>query len=385
MFSGLLKRVDDRCDVLDNFLRLCDAVDEVSSDPNSTFFQELSSRGIAQTSVTEDRVFRHCAIMSQIYALYESFAESMLSSWVVRLPRYQTLPDLPDGFRNAYRNGIARIIQNIDHRRFRHLSLPGVLEKYLTALQGASPWEFVDDALILHDANLRHSEFVTMFNSVGLTDVWQSVERNSLIINFKAENDSEESLENLVLDLVTLRNDASHGTPDEILGSDLLRGWIAFVRAFCGALAQVITHRIVAAETANKPDCVIGIVTETFRNNTVVAICDRGMLRVGESVYFLRDTDCVNAVIESLQLNDLDYTEVRIDRPGIEVGIRTSIKVHRNARLILFQESTEHEPQIGTMPVTEPVTGLQKLVLKGVNWLKRWITRLTNEISANGE
>src|ERR1041384_5712518 len=178
MFSALLQRVDDRCDVLESFLRLCDAVDEANSDHESPLLRELHHKGIVQANVTEDRIFRHCAVMTQIYGLYESFAESMLSSWLVRLPRYHALPDLPEGFRNAYRHGIARIIQNVDHRRSRHLSLPGVVEKYLSALQGASPWEFVNDALTLHDANLRQSEFVTMFNSVDLTGVWQSLEKD---------------------------------------------------------------------------------------------------------------------------------------------------------------------------------------------------------------
>lgn len=367
MFSALLHRVEERCAVLENFLHLCDAVDEAATQPESVLFNELESRGIAQPSATEDRVFRHCAVMSQVYALYESFAESMLSSWLVRLPRYHTLQDLPEGFQNAYRSGMARILQNIDHRRYRHLSLTNVLDKYLIALQGGSPWEFINDALILHDANLRQSEFVTMFNSVDLTGVWHSLEQNNHIVSFKEETDSDESLESLVLDLVTFRNEASHGTPDEILGSDALRQWVAFVRAFCSALADVITHRIVLAETTNRPECVLGIVTETFHNNVIVAVCDRGPLTVGETLYFLRDTDCVNAVIESLQLNDLDQTEIRIDHP-VEVGIRTSTRVRKKARLVRLDEPSTLT-QVDVAPV--PASSLKQRALNLVNRLKR--------------
>ncbi len=375
MLTSLVDRIELRCDVLENFLRLCDAVDGAAATPESGLAQELAARSIVQKSLTEDRVFRHCAIMTQLYGLYESFAESMLSSWLIRLPRYQTLPDLPEGFKNAYRNGIARIVQNIDHRRYRHLSLPSVLEKYLTSVQGAPSWEFVNDALTFHDANLRSGEFTAMFNSVNLTGVWQSLEKNSHLLGFKEENDKDESLENLVLDLVTFRNEAAHGTPDEILGSDTLREWIGFVRTFCVALAEVITHRIVLAEAANRPESVVGVVTENLRGNIVVATCERGWLTVGDSIYFLRESDCVTAVIESLQLDDVDQNDVQIDRPGTEVGIRTSTKVQKHARLVLFQKEPEPTPVLPETSMSEQDSGFQRWLSSTFNYLKGLITR----------
>src|SRR4051812_4079023 len=178
MFSPLLGQVEDRCVVLENFLRLCVFMDEAASDSGSALFHELELRGIGQPNIKEDRVFRHCAIINQVYALYESFAESMLAAWLVRLPRYHALPDLPGSFQNAYRYGVSRVIQDVDKRRYRHLSLPDVVEKYLTAVQGGSTWEFVNEAFTSHDANLRREEFVKMFSSVDLPDIWQSLERN---------------------------------------------------------------------------------------------------------------------------------------------------------------------------------------------------------------
>jgi hypothetical protein len=286
--------------------------------------------------------------MIQLYAIYEWFVESTLSFWLSRLPRYQAFPDLPEAFRNAYRYGIARVIQNIDHRRYRHLSLSSVLEKYLTSVQGASSWEFVNDALTSHEANLRHSEFEKMFNSVGLEGIWHSLEENHHITDHKTETDTNKSLEQLILDLVTFRNEASHATPDEILGSDALNEWIAFVRAFCSSLADVITHRVVRAEATYKPNSVIGTVTEILRDNIVIVTCVPGTLRVGESIYFLRERDCTKAIIESLQLNDANHKEIHIDQSGIEVGVQTSIKVRGNPRMVRIENRSNASDQLGT-------------------------------------
>jgi hypothetical protein len=346
LFTALLHRVEDRTRVLDTYLRLCNSCDDAIANHESALFQELSSRNALPTNLAEERIFRHCAIMTQLYGIYELFAESTLSFWLSRLPRYQAFPDLPEAFKNAYREGIAHVIRNIERRRYRHLTLPSVLGKYLASVQGDSSWEFVDDALTSHESNLRHSQFVRMFNSVGLEGVWQSLEENTHIIEHKAESDSNKSLEQLVLDLVTFRNEASHGAPDEILGSDVLNEWIGFVRAFCSALADVITHRVVSAEATYKPNSVIGTVTETLRDNIVIVTCELGMLRVGESIYFLREKDCTNAKIESLHLNDVNHEEIHIDQIGIEVGVKTSIKVRGNTRLVRLEDRHDASGQL---------------------------------------
>jgi len=355
MFSALLQRIEERCVVLSNVLLLYDVLDEAITDDKSPINSELSRRGISLTNTTEDRIFRHCAVMSQLYGLYESFAESMLSSWLVRLPKYYNFSELPVGFKNAYNNGIARIIQKVDLRRYEHLSLPSVVEKYLAALQGVSPWEFVDDALTHHDANLRQSEFVTMFGSVNLTEIWPSLERNRHIRAFKSETGSDESLDNLILDLVNIRNEASHGTPDEILSSDVLREWIVFVRAFCTALADVVTHRIVIEEVKKNPDSIIGMVTEEFSENVIIAVCERGSIRVGDTIYFLRTTDCTGSMIESLQVDDVAQKEIQLNGKALEIGIRTTLKVYEKSQLVRLDSEILGAPVEVSLTV-EPIS-----------------------------
>jgi hypothetical protein len=377
MFESLLKRVDDKCVVLENFLRVYEALDDVALNPTSPIYTELSSKGIVQTNLTEDRVFRHCAIIIQLYGLYEWFAESMLSFWLLRLPRYQRLTDLPESFKNAYRYGIARIVQNIDHGRYRHLSLPDVLQKYLKSMQGASRWELVNDALIFHDANLRMKEFTAMFACVELDGVWHEIERSAQIADFKGANDLDESLESLVLDLVTFRNEAAHGTPDEILGSNALRTWISFIEAFCIALGNVIIRHVVASEVSHRPNSVLGVVTETFTNNILVAICDRGSIKVGDTIYFLRDTDCVQATIESLQLNDIDQSQITIHQAGLEVGMRTSKRVHKKAQLVsMFDPSTVAQDPVPAPENPDVPSHIEEIVLRLLSRLRPFFKKI---------
>lgn len=338
MLVSLTRSVEERTTVLEKFLSLYDACDEAAAHPNEALYLELSARSALGSNLARERVFRHSAVVTQLYCIYESFAETILDFWLARLPRYRLFTDLRPTFQNAYRFGIARIIQDAGMHRYRHLSLLDVVEKYVIALRGESAWEFVSDALTSHEKNLRYSEFVKLFHSAGLEGVWSSLEQNPLLISFTVEGDPERSLEQMIQDLVTFRNDAAHGDPDDILGTDTLREWIAFVRAFCHALVEFITHRIVWEEARHIPESVLGLVTETFRDNIVVATCDHGTLHVGDQLFFLRETDCVTARIDSLQVNGVDHTVVEIACEGFEVGIRSSVKVPRNSRLLRIDD-----------------------------------------------
>jgi hypothetical protein len=340
MFASLIQKVDGRTALLETFLSLCSACDEAISDNTSVLFNELNLRHALPTNLKEERTFRHCAVMTQVYNIYETFVEASLSVWLTRVPRYQNLTDLPESLRNAYRHGMAGILQNIAGRKYRHLSIIDVLEKYLGSLKGNSPWEIVNEALTSHDQNLRREQFEQMFHLGGLQGIWAEIERNPQIAALTTQADPGKSLEQTILELVTYRNEASHGTPDDLLGLDLLKEWVRFINVFCKALADSIVHRIVQAEATFRPESVLGAITETFSHNVSVATCDRGTITVGDELYFLREADCTLAVIESLQLNDIDQQQIDIDRPAVEIGLRTSAKVHLKSRLVKLDEHT---------------------------------------------
>jgi len=334
VLTPLTNRVIEQVSVIDHFLSLCEACDEAVADTGSILHAELSAQSMLPLNLRQEKIFRHCAVITQLYAIYEAFCEEVLAYWLARLPDYQTFPNLAHAFRNAYRYGIAKLIKGVETRRYRHLNITDVVKKYLISLEGQSSWEFVTEALTLHERNLRREEIERMFHSAGLSGLWAWLERDSEVANLTVNGSSNKTLEQTILDLVTYRNDASHGSPDEILGIDTLREWTAFVVAFCNALAAFITHQIVNQEFLHKPESVYGVVTETFRDNILVATCNRGWFCVGSKLYFFRETGCVYARIESLQVNDQDRTEVYIDHEGFELGIRTSEKVPRNSSIV---------------------------------------------------
>src|SRR5438445_5661867 len=122
MLSSLLRQVTDRTAVLENFLRLCIACDEAAEQPLSVLSHELLARNALPGDLAQERTFRHCAIITQLYSVYEFFAEACIGFWLARLPRYQSFSQLSTQFKNTYRYGLGRVIQDINKRRYRNLS-----------------------------------------------------------------------------------------------------------------------------------------------------------------------------------------------------------------------------------------------------------------------
>ena len=201
-------------------------------------------------------------------------------------------------------------------------------------MQGVSAWELINDALTFHQNNLRKNELITLFNAAGLPKIWSDIEKANAIEKYLKRADAGESIEQIIVEFVDFRNDAAHGRPDQILGTDALRQRIDFVEAFCHAISDAVTRHIVCEQVNSHPETVIGTVAETYRGNVIVATCERGSLEVGQCLYFLRNADCRKATVESLQIDGVEKTSVEIFDEITEVGIRTSVRVKKKSQLV---------------------------------------------------
>jgi hypothetical protein len=74
----------------------------------------VTVRGLSPVHSQEERIFRHCTVINELYRTYEEFVESILEFWLLRVPRYLKFSQLDNSLHNAYRHGMSRIIK--DHR-----------------------------------------------------------------------------------------------------------------------------------------------------------------------------------------------------------------------------------------------------------------------------
>lgn len=341
--DSLLRSTSARLAVIDHYLNLCEAF-EKSSDIgpiDSSFRSYLTLNSLRSLDQTEEKVFRHCAVITRLYSLFENFAESAASYWLSRLPSYRTFPDCEESFRNTYRCGIAQLIQNIEKKRYQHLDIKVVTERYFGAIRGIRQWEIVPEAIVSRESNLRKSELEAILSSCGIKNSWSFIENHPDVKPLTTGGTGMTvTLEESLNEMVTLRNDASHGSPDEILGIDILRGWVKFVQGLCNALRDLIWSKIVTEEMKRNPSCIKGVVTETLSGGICVAVCGRGLLRKGDRLFLYRSTtgSCLAVDLVSLQLDGANKEKIVVASEGTEVGLKTARKAHIGTLLIKIPE-----------------------------------------------
>lgn len=334
MFDSLLDRVVERVETLERFLSLCETWDDVATTDRGLLALEMRRRKIPKPNHAEERIFRHCTVVTQLYSVYESFCEDLLAAWLAKLPSHKLYIELSEPFRNAYRSGIGRLIQDLSKRRYAHLQEADVLAKYHACLAGDSDWEFVSEALTNHETNLRRESLEQMFSSVDLKDLWKRLEESPEIERVKEEENLNQSLEQLLSNFVNYRNEAAHGRPDEILGTEALYEWVYFVLSLCIALSDYVVHRVVFEQIENNPSSVIGEVKEVFKGKIAIVELKGSTLCVGERVFFYRDKDCISAEVVSMQVEGEECRGVSGVVKGFEVGVRVTSKLRKKTKVV---------------------------------------------------
>lgn len=282
----------------------------------------------------EWEIYDRSAVVTRLYAIYERFVEDLISDWLRLLPdlvpRYS---DLEEKIQNTHREGIGRLLIDIKKNRFQHLSVEKVVQGLSCGITDTGKYELLPDAFLLHEQNLRKDVLETVLRNAGIDEAWKWVTNHKEIKYFVQEiRSSQNTAEAELKQLVDYRNEAAHGSTDEILGIQELLDLADFVEALCKSLADLVTYNIILRQIATEQVREIGKITEWFKKPQAgVAKVKEVTLTVGECVFLVLVNDelsyCYSATIESIQLNKLSHDRLEITSEA-EVGL----KFDRDAR-----------------------------------------------------
>lgn len=298
-------------------------------------------------SEEEWEIYDRCAVVTRLYAIYERFVEDLISDWLRILPdlvpRYS---DLEEKIQNTHREGIGRLLIDIKKNRFQHLSVEKVVQGLSCGITDTGKYELLPDAFLLHEQNLRKEVLETVLRNAGIDEAWKWVTNHKEIKYFVEEvRGSQNTAEGELKQLVDYRNEAAHGSTDEILGIQELLDLGDFVEALCKSLADLVTYNIILRQIDRGLVREIGKITEWFKKPQAgVAKVKDITLTLGECVFLVLVNDelsyCYSAKIESIQLHDvykniveiISETEVGLKfdmnaRKGLTIYVNTSNQV----------------------------------------------------------
>ncbi len=340
MFDDLLNTVCLKISTVRSMIKINDRLRKIVFQDSSDIKQLKENPEFAPLievipSKREWQIYDRCAVVTRLYAIYEDCVEDLISDWLRRMPdlvpRYS---DLGQTVQNTHREGIGRLLIDIKQNRFQHLSVEKVVQGLSCGITDTGKYELLPDAFLLHEQNLRKKALETVLKNAGIDEAWKWVSNHKEIKYFVEEvRGRQNTAEGELKQLVDYRNEAAHGSTDEILGTQELLDLADFVEALCKSLADLVTYNIILLQRDRGLVREIGKITEWLpKPQAYVAKVQNVILTVEERVFLVLVNDklsyCYAAKVESIQLYGISHNHVEITSEE-EVGL----KFDRDARI----------------------------------------------------
>lgn len=318
--GGMIKRKDEECEELFNAL-----------------MQNIPK-------AREWRVYDHCAVVTQLYAIQERFVEDLITYWLGNLPAlFPCYSDLEEGIRSTHQIGVGRLLIDLNKTRQNHLSNQEVIRGFFHGVTGKEQYELLADAFIFHEQNLRKEILEKLLADAGINNAWNWIDNHRAIKNFVVEiRGNQNTTEGELNELIKYRNDAAHdgASIDNFLGFNALLELCDFVESLCEALIELVTFQLIRCKELIGQVRAIGEITEWFKKNKagIAKINDLSTLLVGNSLYLVGEGSscCQFANIASIQINSVSVAEVQTTI-GMELGLKFDIDARKGLRLYILE------------------------------------------------
>lgn len=279
------------------------------------------------------KIYSVSSCATRLYAIYERFVETLVSDFLDAIPEYCSFAALTDAMRSEYRVGISHLLSRLDSPRYRHLNHENLIRWYHEALSAANPYRFVPEALTRHDENLRLSVLSGMLSRVQVTDLQGWLSHHSSIVSLYPDQGALwDQIESELKNFIQLRNDAAHGTLADLAGPDTLLRYCDLITALIESLSAYLYRQIVMGREAAGKVVLLGRVNEVFpaHRASIVPLQRGRSLTLGQRIHLVGQWSCVEAVVESLRIDEAPVSAITALHEALEVGLVSSTAPRRN-------------------------------------------------------
>ncbi|AZV20997.1 MAE_28990/MAE_18760 family HEPN-like nuclease [Mesorhizobium sp. M7A.F.Ce.TU.012.03.2.1] len=285
---------------------------------------------------TSWRIIDHCAAITRTYALFESFVLQVLREYLAFLSGAYTLTALGDGFKAKYTRGLGQILVDHDKQRYQTLDVATVIIAASEAMANKVGYQLQPEALLRAEQNLRMAELQRLFSQCGLSGIDAWVTSHSAVAEFfAAQARLSETAASELKQIVDYRNEAAHGDVDDVLGAEVLIEFTHFFEALCRSIVDFIQYDTLRRAKELGRATIVGVITERFHDDIVVAKVKSATLSVGDEFYIFGKGLTMMASVNSIQLNDVNVeTATVVDET--EVGLRIGVRAKVGCELVRF-------------------------------------------------
>ncbi|HEY3281758.1 MAG TPA: MAE_28990/MAE_18760 family HEPN-like nuclease [Armatimonadota bacterium] len=287
------------------------------------------------------RVYDSASALTQLYAAYERFVYDTATTWLGLMPRvYRLYSDLPESVRKQHRVGASRILPKAGTGRYQHLSSDGIVRELYGGVANHHGYCLMIEAFQVHDRNLRGDALNDFLGGLSIAEPWAWISQQRRVVEYMTETrGGQETAEAELRSFIQYRNDAAHGTLENLPGPMVLLGIIDFVEVLAEAIGELFYSHAVEAMAKCGLACQVGEVAERFtRADAVVARMSQITISTGDTLVASAEHYCIPVKIRSMQVDDKDRRRVRCGA-GTELGLRFDAQVGKGAKLYRISRS----------------------------------------------
>lgn len=345
MFKDILVKLRVNISTVRSIIKTNNNLREISFGLGSIKTQELNEETkLVFRKLREDipgriewEVYDHCAVVTRLYAIYERFVEDLIRDWLALLPQlFSPYSELEEIIQNTHQIGVGKLLTKLKNNRYEHLSIEEVIRGLFHGTTGEAKYNLLPDAFLFHEQNLRREILDKLLQEAGIPNAWGWIEKHRSIEHFFKEiRGNQNTAEAELKELIDYRNEASHGLPDEVLGSEALLELCDFVETLCKALAELVTFKVIERKKTICQAREIGRITEWLTDiKVVIAKFEHTTLLVGSTLFLVSEgtSCCYLATIESIQDNGVSVKELHITTEK-EVGLKFDVDAKKGLRL----------------------------------------------------
>lgn len=339
MLTDLLRQTKDDITAVRRVLRTNEQVRSVlftRPDPLVDVHRQLFPPALTGflPDVTKWRIFDHVAAITRLYALFERCVRESVKVWLRFLPlAVPAYTDLSEHIRAAHRRGIAKVLQNLEQQRFRHISLTALTQQFNNAISGVAPYELNPEAFLFTETNFRRETIEAIYNSVSINEAWKWIHRSRFVIEYlDTVGRGPTTPESELREFVGYRNDAAHGLVDQVLGIATLLELADFIEALCTAVCEMVTWEALSQRLKSGSAVELGETTEGFKSGAVVAKMNAVEVALDDKVYIAGESCCLTATVKSIHVMDVPQPRITV-AAGTEVGFMFDVPVPKNRKI----------------------------------------------------
>ncbi|WP_262265084.1 MAE_28990/MAE_18760 family HEPN-like nuclease [Pantoea dispersa] len=273
---------------------------------------------------TKIRQHAFATSVTRIYAVFESFVNKALSDYLDFLSSSMSYDNLPVGIKDEYRIGISHVLSKLHHDRFKSLIHETLIDTYHKAINNYYNYQFVTQALIRHDANLKLEVISSLFSRLQLKEFDKWIENNHKIISLYEDGDRiKERFDAELKKFIQDRNDSSHGLPENIGGETAIMRYCLLIEAAINAITSYLNKNIINLKLQCGTAFKVGVVTEVFEKAQayIAKINSGAIIDIQNVFYFCEDYDFYAQSFGSIQVDGAAYDSFIIKDNEFEVGL----------------------------------------------------------------